>query len=368
MGTIILILSLLLSIVLGVALPKNRQITALLFVVAWILMCLNTENPDYAGYEARYYAFSQKWVSDITPNGFLFLSEFGNALGLNFFTFRMIICTIALFLVYSTVIHYSPEPNVVLSIYLSSSFFLDTVQFRFFLASSIAFWSLRFLVEDNKVDNNIMYLICIVLAATIHPVMIVYLMFFGVRLSIKWLRRMSIAISGLILFLLYTGIAQAAAPFLVGELRAERYFYSLSRIGFIPYALIALVPVLTSAYLLKNEVMRTKLLEREQNKHCIEIQAKWNVFVRSAAYCMLPILCTLILRPEEFFRPIRLIILIFIMPVSAIFARETIFQDTNKKNVLVAITLIWLLGSFLFCYRSYFESVLTNIFVNNILL
>lgn len=353
----------------GFAKPENKRITVCLFVVAWVLMCLNMGNPDYEGYEARYYAFDQPWVAEITPSGFLFLTELGNSLGLNFFSFRLLMCTASLLLVFTTVVEFSAGPNIALSVYLLSSFMLDVVQFRFFFASAVAFWSLRFLARENNFKNNILFLVSLLLASTIHPVVLVYLLFYGTRFDVKLVKRFSIAASAVILILLYSGVAQSLAPLIVGELRAERYFYALSKVGYLPYAAIALVPIIFNLRIGDSSFMESARPALEQGVHfakrCKGID--WIKFIRVACFCMLPVLCTLILRPEEFFRPVRLLIIALVMPLTTVYTQDSKIEKKGKIKY-ASLAAVWLLLSFMFCYRDYFGSVIAQLFENNLLL
>ena len=350
----------LLSILLGIVFPKSKRVTLFILLVALLVFCGNTDNPDYLGYQDRYYSYQAEWVSEITPIGFIILSHIGNTLGLSFPVFRAVLGAASIAFIYDFIRRYSNSTNAVLAIYLCISFLLDVVQFRFYLAAAIALWGIHFIIDGNGIKRMAVYVSVVVFAMSLHPVSIVFLSFLAAKLPERWCRSVSVAVAAIILTLLYSGFAQWVAPTLVGELRAERYFASISRIGFIPYAVIGVSAVIPAILTSRSKAGIHKSQDGQANS--------FSAFISNAAFCMLPILSTLILRPEEFFRPVRIILIMFVIYTLNHLASQAgrISKDVSRRIILCLI--VWTVCTTLYSFREYVFTVVVPVLTQNALL
>lgn len=159
----------------------------------------NTEGPDVGNYINVYRHPENYEFSDF---GYQFLEIFcGFILKIDFFTFRYIISVICFLLIFITIKRCRANGHFVMALFMMYLFFTETIQFRNFIVSSLFVFSFSYYIRGKKKDLFI-YVIINLLAASIHIVALVNLLFltpkiFNEKKSIKFFTT-----CGLIIFIM----------------------------------------------------------------------------------------------------------------------------------------------------------------------
>lgn len=150
---------------------RDQILFVVCFIVAWILVALNNGNPDYGTYREIYNSFKEtgSGTNDLEI-GYVLIMSFSTFLDLPFPVFWGITTTVALLLIANSFITYSSYPGLVMLLYSVACLLFDCVTLRSFLASAIVLFSIRFL-EDKK----LLYITCVLFAASISAMSVVYL-------------------------------------------------------------------------------------------------------------------------------------------------------------------------------------------------
>jgi hypothetical protein len=180
-----------------VHIKKHGKIFAfILLLFMWILFWANTKNPDYFNYVELYnsiqYGAPVFGEGDVEV-GYRLLMKLGVVIGLNYELFLSILIFFSYLLIHITVKKFNFNYNYVYLLYLFFPFFLDVVQIRNFLATSIFIFSAKYLYE-NTVKSRVIYVILIIAASTIHFSSILYLPMLLINLRRKNRRVQAIAI------------------------------------------------------------------------------------------------------------------------------------------------------------------------------
>lgn len=191
----------------GLVWKKSKILFMLLLVWMWILFGWNTDNVDYANYVYLYN--TEPSLTEFNYEfGYRLICAAGNMLGLEYQQFLIPISAIGLILIASTIKKYSENPCYVLSLYLITTFFVNVIQIRSFLASAIIIFAIRYLVERSKV-NNIIYVTFTLIASTIHFSALFYLAFvFITIIKKKLLIGMALFVSVCSYFIWDSGVVQ----------------------------------------------------------------------------------------------------------------------------------------------------------------
>ncbi len=170
----------------GICFTKKESKLAYLLagVYAWILFGFNTNNLDYANYKGRFEGAG----GAITEPVFLFILKVFRKLGFRYQSFLCVYAAVCLILLSVIIIKYSPYPAAVFFLYLVFPFCLDTVQIRFFLASSIVLVALC-LILKYKTNKKLLYIagfvLLVGLATGIHYSAALYMIFIVLFLDEK---------------------------------------------------------------------------------------------------------------------------------------------------------------------------------------
>lgn len=211
----------------------SKIIFNLTFIFIWILYFGNNDNPDLINYESIYNG------NDLNiEKGFKFIIQLSKHFNIDFKLFICIISLICLFLIFSTVSKFTTNINYVIALYIIYPFVFDVIQLRNFIAMSIIIFSIRFLFK-NDIKNKIYYVICVCLAASIHKLMLVYIIFLFINLKNKN-RLIKVMIVFTMFFCALIFLNGNAISFLnkVMPLSEEKYNYYFSnklRYGFLIY-------------------------------------------------------------------------------------------------------------------------------------
>lgn len=156
----------------GLRCDKSKFVTGLFFVYFWILMGLNTNTPDYSSYE-RYYLYTSQVNVE---GGFALLCNLFRYLGLTYPQFRMIFAAIYSFFTVVTAKRLTSHINYVLAMFLLMPFVINVSGIRYALAAMIVCYGIPYLISKYK-NGNLKYIICVVIASTIHTSALFYLFF-----------------------------------------------------------------------------------------------------------------------------------------------------------------------------------------------
>lgn len=154
---------------------------ALIFVLVFFGV-FSYDLADYSNYELIYKlsaAESGKGAELVEP-GFLLLCKLFNIIGVPFPVFRgLYILTAICFLLKGLKFFNKVDSNVPLLLYIVFPFALDVVQYRFFLASAIVIYSIKYLEERKFLK----YIVAVLFAATQQYAAVFYLLFLIVSLD-----------------------------------------------------------------------------------------------------------------------------------------------------------------------------------------
>lgn len=335
---------------------KNSQIVAVcLLILLWILMGFNTKNADYTFYELYY----ELRVIDVfgLNIGYVFTEQIAWLFGLDFMQYRCLFGAVALALLYAFVRRYTDYTAAVLSLYLLMPFFYDVVQFKFFLAAAVAIYAMHFLI-DGKRYWVAKAAIGIAVASSIHPAALLFC-FFGVgKMQRDTAAIVSIVAMVILLFLVYSGIAQGLFIQQVDSVKAALYFSKLGRFGFIPY-LISVVFIVAMVYLMSNEIEKNETASGimrdagESQTATIRQKNEYLVFFESAVFALLPLSAFMILSLQDFYRPIRSALILFYI--------FFVIVQTEKKSALSRQTRVIIQISFFLWFAFTFFFVIVNV-------
>lgn len=161
--------------------PKSKFVAIILFLYSFLLLSLNTQNPDSNGYMNEYelakYDFDQLLKLEI---GHYYLMKVCNQMGLNFYQYKFIVATIIYVLLYCSICKITKYSSFIAGIYLLCYLPTDVVQYRNILAFSIVFFGTTFFLFRNNCQNTrtnyFCFVVTIVFATIIHLSSFFYLL------------------------------------------------------------------------------------------------------------------------------------------------------------------------------------------------
>lgn len=290
-----------------------------------------------------YYMYNSAYVKEQLPSGYLLLSHFANSISLDYTQFRICVGVTGLLLTAYFILHYSNSPNFIFSIYLIFPFLLDVIQLRFFLAISIALIGISILLDSQKVSSVLVFIIVILIASTIHTAALCLLICLTLVLPDKWCYRISISTSIVILVSIVSGLAQKVAIMFVSPEKAMRYFSVLSRFASLKY-IVPVTALILLCLSINNEVQRDEALaiklERFRPFNIVTILKKY-------IYALLPLISLTILSPDEFFRPLRTMLLILYIYITNVSFSGLLSKQARSIALvllLVFISIISIVG------------------------
>lgn len=187
---------------------RNGRIITLSFLIAmlvlFILMGLNTDNPDRSYYEGLFFRAGRgfrRYQASVEV-GFLFLVRITSQLGMNYSQFLMVYTTVGLALLGNSLILYTRKPTLAILCYICYPFFLDSVQIRHFMAVAIFVYATRYLMEFST-KNLLKYCSLILLASSQHLVAISFMLLLIVYIQDK---RKAIYTSLIVMLLVFAGL------------------------------------------------------------------------------------------------------------------------------------------------------------------
>ena len=351
-----------LAIVLGVAGRKSRVTLFAVFIICLILMGLNTNNADFAGYQFFYDAKMEEW-SGLNP-GYVAAEKIGWALGLDYIQFRMLFSGLGLLLIADTARRYTKNSALVMALYITGAFFYDVVQFKFFLASSVAIFALRYLIDQKKLFL-VWYSLSMLLAFSIHPAAILFCLF---AIGLFDRRRAFVAsatLTVIFILLVYSGIASVLLSSVVDATKAEAYFTAMSRFGSMPYLISVILQVLI-VYWTHLETHGVDTFVNEVNG-LVPSGTRFVRFYENAVYALLPLAALIPLSVQNFYRPIRSATFLLFIYVSIAGFDEVGNYSKRARTTLVFLFIVWLIFTDFITYSGVAELVVAMELQNNLL-
>lgn len=150
--------------------------TVIAAVMVWMVL-LSNHKGDNLQYARTYELASQYQYKD---GGYGILCIIGDYLRLDFFLFKKILISIALYIWLKAQKKYVKNMTYVFALYLASFVFMDSQVMRNFLAMCILMRAVEFLTDISNKKNIVLFVICVLIAASIHKAFIFYLIFLTV--------------------------------------------------------------------------------------------------------------------------------------------------------------------------------------------
>lgn len=170
----------------GFLVKKSKILTVVIFSYAWVLIGWNYDNSDYSTYQNIY--IDSIFYLGFVDIGYLFLCEMFDFLGCDYASFRIITSGIVMIIYVYILLKYASFSSCVASCYLAFIFILDVTQIRNLIAFSFVFLGFSILLFGSK-KVKLKYILCVLLASTIHISSIFYLVFFDInrkKYNIYW--------------------------------------------------------------------------------------------------------------------------------------------------------------------------------------
>lgn len=279
----------LLLVTLGLIFKKSKLITAIIFLLLWILFGWSYGNADYEIHLRRY----TKYVVLSGETEFLYtkLMQLSNGIGLDYQSFLILCSIIILICLVFFIKSYTKNVNFVLALYIIYPLCMDVTMVRYTLATALIIVGFKYLLSNNKLAIQ-KYIMFVLLASMIHISSIIFMIFIVCKL---FDRKKIVRITVIICVILFTAVNSFFAfasklsqiNFLsIGEkiniiLNASQTKYS-SIMWFryqgkiiIIFALYLMINIIILRWIYKNHVYEYKHIT--MNLNLIEIVLKMNI-------------------------------------------------------------------------------------------
>lgn len=363
------------SFIAGVLRKRSKLVAFGILVVLWIVFSLNTYNADYVAYEYLYNNYLIIYAGAGQTIGYQLLVGIATSLGFDFLQFRCIIGFVCLFLLYSFVSRYTKNVAFVLALYVLLPFLYDVVQIRFFLAGCLGIYSMRFLIDGEKY-GTLFFVLGVIVSATIHPAVILFLTFLLIKLSDKKLPLVAFALFFLIIIANYLGLTQLLAAHFMDSTKFDVYFDTMSRFGFLTYWIsIVLMLVLIRGLDVRKAFAPVNSQLLIGNKDCCDAQKHKKIvrgdaflrFFHKAMYAYLPLMALIPLSTTNFYRPIRSsLILVYIYFAILMFEKKGCFSK-KEITLFVLVFICWFVYTCYFLFSGVWNLVVVDELTNNLL-
>lgn len=137
-------------------------------IILLIVIMSNSNYSDLQNYEYHFGFSKNKMMEsrfEIGFNTFMYICKF--VLHFNFFQFKFVTYFICMLLIYSTYRKFTYNFSLFLFPFILYEMFFDGIQIRNFIAISIIFFGLPYLLQ-RKIRGTIVYLFCVVIASLFH--------------------------------------------------------------------------------------------------------------------------------------------------------------------------------------------------------
>ena len=320
-----------------------------LLLLMWIISGWNTYNYDIENY-IRYYNrnFNELSILDLADPGFNFINKTFNNFNISFESYHIIIYGIILLYLLLQIWKRSYKPVLIVFVYIFTSYFADIIQIRNFIALLFLYLGLFSLIDSNEEYPKVKFLICNLLASSIHISFVFYFLFLLVDIKIKpsiiIFSSVVLSVAGHKFLTLLSSITYIA----------ENEFLTDRAAGYLETSSIWSVIICTCQYLVHFIVCR-----RMVGSTC-QPNVNSTYFMRLTTYLSVLIIMTSI--NMTFFRLFRNLLLF-----SSIYIINGFILKPTKNNLFLLIVYIISMSYFHFWNGSVFDNV-PLIFMNNSLL
>lgn len=340
-------------IILGVFSKRSKVYTICFISFLCVLIGLNIHhlsnsnyyNMDFTNYYTLYLGNENGISGRDIEIGFQFIMVLCNKLGITFNMFRLLISIVGYVLIYDTIKKYTKYINYVFLLYFIFPFLNDAIQIRNFLSMSIIIYAFRYLIE-NKKNNNIKYILCIIIASSIHITSLFYLIFLLARVFRKrFILGVSIYFSVILVILSYTNLYPTLVSFIIKSNKVISYFDRRTTWGLIIVFGVLIMLVMSFyimhkkcyLYYLNNITKNTSLKLR---KEFLDILWKCNI--------LLIITAPLLVYDFNFIRLYRNILFLNYI----VFVHAILIAKKNKQELMIYVGIaLFVVGSlFIFFY------------------
>ncbi|PJM74845.1 EpsG family protein [Bifidobacterium simiarum] len=333
----------------GLIARKSKLVGGLLVVFMVIIGLGNTDNSDYRMFSTQY-DNPQIWkIYGASEPGYQFLMKVFRSFSLSFMTFRNFLLLVAIILVIATILDFSESISAVLALFFFVPFIINITQYRFFFASSICLFALRFLLKDKK-HGLWVYIALVILAGTFHYSTLFYLLFAAIRVfDQKNIRYCSVAVTVISLALIPTGVMRKLFQSMTTEEKATAYFGKTQGWGVVLAWLLLLTMVLLVQYAMASRgytaentlpaFNRTSLTAENRKIAYLEL-------IRRMNYLCLPILILLFFDVASCYRLFRGLLF---LEYTAFFVSQFELKPLNdnkddRERLLLSMGLVFLCG------------------------
>ena len=322
----------------GAVKKKNLILYGFSLAVIFLLMAFNIGGPDIGVYISSYEEVGNApdlhsvFNSTYMEYGYTFLMFIANNLGLNFFSFRIVLTLACLGLFASAIKYYKVNPNFIVGLYMIYLFFFDTIQLRNCIIEFIILFATRYLFQKSGI-SLLKYILCIFIAGSIHSIAYLFLSLLLIRFvrSEKGYKRI-FALAAL--FFIVCVLLRPVLPQIINALaklinRGSSYFHSTVRFSYFIvmfFYLLGFVPL----YWYRNKVTDPNV--KNKIEYIIKINTIMGLF--------LP-LCFI---NSSFYRIFRNIVVLDTIGLSLLYANTE--KRTSAKNIAMSAQIL-LVGGWL---------------------
>lgn len=237
---------------------------------------------DNVGYTENYYfvARNADLEKQITSKGWVFLSQLGLRLNLNYQQFKTLIFVLCMILlIWSLYRFVGINYSFFFGLYMIYPALVDIVQIRFFLSLSIVMLGLSFL-QKGKLSSYVVYLSLLFVAILIHNSNIIYIIFLIVPIMSSKTKYQKMVIKGIvcidfILLILQRWLIPIISSFSTDK--QQSYFVSLSVSNILLFVLIMLSIAIFSFTL--ERIVQDDLSIAKEDKRIIAFTGNLNIVI-----------------------------------------------------------------------------------------
>ena len=263
----------------GMFVKKSKIYDFLIIIFIAIITYYGGNIADLENYQNAYnYIASGNYYNDLGV-GWYFLCVIGVKMHLTYIQFKTIVVILSMLLVNNSIKYFlngNEHKTIIWALYLIFPILLECIQVRFFIAESIVLYSMKFLMNEKK-KYVFIYILLVLLAATIHSSMLIYLIFLLYRVLGKYESKYVAIISAMMfIFFIFKKNIIKILSLVINQKRINRYFYSTDSLGikgFIIYIFIILIFYYIAKMMLK------KAKETKQDSHFFEFMLKQNILI-----------------------------------------------------------------------------------------
>jgi hypothetical protein len=336
---------------------RSKWVALVLVVVSASIVLLNVENNDtvlYLGWysEIQYAPFSRDWLFDALE----YVFSIG---GVPYGLYRLSLSIGALVLYYFGMYRISDGVKTLpMACFLLIPLWLGTTLFRTFLAGAVVCFALSFLFKEKSTQRDLLaYVVLVVVAGSIHFMSYYFLVLLLARLSKKTVASISIGITVLVLFSMFSGVASWALSHLVGSYRVEYYLKLNIGLGSLVFIASVLLLQLTC-----NEIGKSI----DKHHAC---DTKMKNAISNTGLCFLPLCAVAVLNVSEIYR----FLWILLPAIACLLARYCFSEEglLGSRASLVCGAIVWIVAMLVLAFTVHdfnlsFIPVMTNNPINSL--